>query len=213
MNGNYYLGRPWTKGAEVYYIDTRMEAVPTAVGWHDMSADGCTRMCEWNSTSASGNPIDLSGRTTVLGGNPNNPWMTEEEAQEIGNMANMFGDWDPRQHTEQAPVPTNVRLSGNAITWDNSDYVLCWAVVKDGKVVAFTTEPAYTVDDASAQWAVRAANEMGGLSEPAAAIDPAGINDVLRPADNIQYFNLQGMRVSGNAAHGIVIANGKKVVK
>lgn len=213
VNGNYYLGRPWTKGAEVYYIDTRMEAVPTAVGWHDMSADGCTRMCEWNSTSASGNPIDLSGRTTVLGGNPNNPWMTEEEAQEIGNMANMFGDWDPRQHTEQAPVPTNVRLSGNAITWDNSDYVLCWAVVKDGKVVAFTTEPAYTVDDASAQWAVRAANEMGGLSEPAAAIDPAGINDVLRPADNIQYFNLQGMRVSGNAAHGIVIANGKKVVK
>ena len=128
-------------------------------------------------------------------------------------MANLFGDWDPRQHTEQAPVPTNVRLSGNAITWDNSDYVLCWAVVKDGKVVAFTTEPAYTVDDASAQWAVRAANEMGGLSEPAAAIDPAGINDVLRPADNIQYFNLQGMRVSGNAAHGIVIANGKKVVK
>ena len=32
----------------------------------------------------------------------------------------------------------------------------------NGKVVDFTITPSYIVDDASATWSVRAANEMGG---------------------------------------------------
>ena len=213
VNGNYYLGRPWTKGAEVYYIDTKMEAIPTAVGWHDMSSDGCTRMCEWNSMSASGNPIDLSSRTQVLGGNPNNPWMTQEEAEEIGNMSNMFGDWDPRQYTEQAPVPTCLKLEGSTLSWDNSDYVLCWAVCKDGKVVAFTTEPSYTVSE-TGNWSVRAANEMGGLSEAATLTDDTGINTLhSSPLTSHQaIYNLKGQRVQ-KAGKGLYIVNGKKVIK
>ena len=211
INGNYYLGRPWTKGAEVYWIDTKMEAIPYAEGWANMSSDGCTRMCEWNSMSASGNPVDLSSRTKVLGGNPNNPWMTQEEADEIGNMSNMFGDWDPRQYTEQAPVPTNVKLEGTTLTWDNSDYVLCWAVCKDGKVVGFTTEPTYTVPE-TGNWSVRAANEMGGLSEAATLGEYVGISTVnaTRTAAPEAIYNLNGQRVS-NAKNGLYIINGKKV--
>ena len=212
VNGNYYLGRPWTKGAEVYYIDTRMEAIPYAEGWANMSSDGCTRMCEWNSTSANGNPIDLTGRTTVLGGNPNNPWMTEAEAQEIGNMANMFGDWDPRLATEQAPVPTGLELTGTTLSWDDNDYTLCWAVVKDGRVVSFTTEPQYTVDDASANWAVRAANEMGGLSAPADLSTATAVQSVVLPeSSSAAVYSLQGIRVSKPAA-GVYIRDGRKVV-
>ena len=81
----------------------------------------------------------------------------------------MFGDWDPTLLTEQAPVPQNVKQTGKKLTWDDSNYALLWAVVKDGKVVDFTTEPAYTLTE-TGEYAVRAANEMGGLSEASATV-------------------------------------------
>lgn len=179
VNGNYFLGRPWTEAAETYYIDCTMEAIPTAAGWTNMSAGGCTRFAEYNSVSASGTTVDLSGRVKVLGNeNPHsfNPVLSAEEAAEIGNMSNMFGDWNPREATEQAPTPANVKLytGDSKLVWDNNDYALLWAVCKDGKVVDFTTEPIYTVDDASAAWSVRAANEMGGLGEAASAVVTEG---------------------------------------
>jgi hypothetical protein len=211
VNGNYYLGRPWTEGAEVYFIDTRMEAVPLGIGWAEMSEGGCTRMAEYNSMSASGNPIDLSGRATTLGKvtpNPNNPVLTAEEAAVIGNMQNTFGEWNPRMSTEQAPVPTNVKLKGTTLSWDNSDYALLWAVCQDGEIVAFTTEPTYTITDSHARYTVRAANEMGGLSEPSAeASDPVGIQEIDNDNDDnvaTTYYNLAGERVPATSK-GIVI--------
>ena len=191
VDGNYYLGRPWTKGAEVYYIDTKMEAVPKGEGWANMSSDGCTRMAEYNSTTATGSVIDLSARTKVLGGNPNNPIITADEAAEIGNLHNMFGDWDPTLLTEQAPVPTNVKLDGNTLTWDNSDYALLWAVCKDGNVIGFTTEPTYTVDDTEAEYSVRAANEMGGLSEAAGITETTYASVTLADAGYATFYDSQ----------------------
>lgn len=211
VNGNYYLGRPWTEGAEVYYIDTKMEAIPYAVGWAEMSDGGCTRMAEWNSMTASGNAIDLSSRATSLGkktAHPNNPWLTAEEAAEIGNMSNMFGDWNPSLSTEQAPVPTNLKLSGATLTWDASDYVFCWAVCRNGKVIDFTTEPSYTLSDLSGVFTIRAANEMGGLSDASEAIsDPTGIQEVNNERERVSsvcFYNTDGRRVSASSK-GVVI--------
>ena len=214
IDGRYYLGRPWTKGAEVYYIDTKMEVIPYAAGWHDMSADGCTRMAEWNSMTASGSTVDLSGRTKVLGGNPNDPILTAEEALEIGNLHNMFGDWDPTLLTEQAPIPQNVELAGNELTWTGSNYALLYAIVKDGAVVDFTTGNAYTVDDTQARWAVRAANEMGGLGETAIADVTTGIKSMNNDQRtmNKMVYDLQGRRVD-QPRKGLYIVNGRKVVK
>ena len=123
-----------------------------------MSDDGCTRMAEYNSVSASGTTIDLSSRAKTLGGNPNEPVLTAEEAAEIGDMHNMFGDWDPTIYTEQASAPKNVKYTATTLTWDNDDYALLYAVCKNGKVVDFTIEPTYTIDDATAEWSVRAAD-------------------------------------------------------
>ncbi|MBQ2950132.1 MAG: Ig-like domain-containing protein [Prevotella sp.] len=207
VNGNYFLGRPWTEAAETYYIDCTMEAIPTAAGWTNMSAGGCTRFAEYNSVSASGTTVDLSGRVKELGKeNPHsfNPVLSAEEAAEIGNMSNMFGDWDPRQATEQAPTPTNVKLYQNdkTMVWDNSDYALLWAVCKDGKAVAFVTEPTYVVDDINAKWSVRAANEMGGLGDAAEATLTVGTGiESINNAEGVvstSYYNLNGVKVGKN---------------
>ena len=172
LNGKYTLGRPWGDGTPIaLWINTKMQYAPSAIGWSEMSNGWPKRFAEYNSTLASGTVVDLSGRKKIFGDNhTNNPVLTAEEAAEASDMSNMYGDWDPTYYTEQASAPQNVVLTGNTLTWDNSNYVYCWAIVKNGNVIDFTTEPTFEVDDATATYAVRAANEMGGLGEATEAV-------------------------------------------
>jgi hypothetical protein len=216
VDGNYTLGRPWGSGTPIaLFIDTKMNVVPSAIGWSEMSNGWPKRFAEYNSMTSTGSQIDLSGRKTTFGeGHVNNPVLTAEEAAEAGNLHNMFGEWDPTLFTEQAPVPQNVKIAGTSLTWDDSNYALLWAVCKNGSVVGFTTEPAYTVDDATPTYTVRAANEMGGLSEASAAATTAtGIENVntAKPVVNGAIYNLNGQKVN-NATKGVYIMNGRKVV-
>ena len=176
VDGTYTLGRPWGKGTPVaVFIDTKMNVTPQAIGWNEMSGGWPARFAEYNSVNASGVAIDLSGRKTDFGNHPgcNNPVLTAEEAAEY-TLATVMGqddDWDPTELTEQAPSVQNVVLDGNVLSWDDSEYALTYAIVKNGSVVAFTTENTYEISDASASdtWAVRAANEMGGLNDASEA--------------------------------------------
>jgi hypothetical protein len=216
VDGNYTLGRPWGSGTPVaLFIDTKMNVIPSAIGWNEMSNGWPKRFAEYNSMTKTGSQIDLSGRKKIFGdGHANNPILTAEEATEYSNMHNMFGDWDPTLATEQAPKPTNVCLNGTALTWDNSNYALLWAIVKNGKVIDFTIEPTYTVDDATATYAVRAANEMGGLSEATTANVETGITSLTpsRSKGEGVWYNLNGQPVN-NSFKGIVIIRGKKIIK
>ena len=221
LNGNYTLGRPWGKGTPIaLYIDTKMEAIPSAAGWDEMSGGYPKRFAEYNSTTSTGSTVDLKDRKKVYdaydsknGDNYVNrrnetaesPILAAEEAAfyTVENIMGQDDDWDPTAATEQASAPTNVKLNGTTLAWDNNDYALLWAVCKNGKVVDFTITPSYIVDDASATWSVRAANEMGGLSEAtvvgqgtgihniAAATDAAVIKTAIYAADGTQLSNLQ----------------------
>ena len=176
VDGNYYLGRAWSSAAETYFINTTMEAQPKTVGWSDWN-NGPTRFAENGSKSESGAPISLSGRATSINGTPNAPELTDEEAETIGNMASTFGEWQPTLLTEQAPVPTDLAQSGFVLSWTGSEYALLYAIVKDGQVIDFTTESEFTLTE-NGEYAVRAANEMGGLSAASDAITVSDINKV-----------------------------------
>ena len=210
VNGKYTLGRPWGSGTPIArFINTEMEVAPSPIGWSEMSNGWPAQFAEYNSHLSSGTVVDLSQRKKTFGdGHANNPVMTEEEAAEY-SLATVMGqddDWDPTALTEQAGAPQNVKIAGNDITWDNSNYVFCWAVCKDGKVVDFTVEPTYTVDDASAEWSVRAANEMGGLGEATVATTGTGIS-------NVETGNAAGVNtVSKFIENGkvVIVKDGKK---
>ena len=221
LNGNYTLGRPWGKGTPIaLYIDTKMEAIPSAAGWNEMSGGYPKRFAEYKSYTSTGSVVDLKDRKKVYdaydskdGDNYVNrrnetagdPILTAEEAATytIETVMGQDDDWDPTAATEQASAPSNVKLNGTTLAWDNNDYALLWAVCKNGKVVDFTITPSYIVDDASATWSVRAANEMGGLSEAtvvgqgtgirniASATDAAVIRTAIYAADGTQLSNLQ----------------------
>lgn len=224
FDGKFTLGRPWSQGAcRVQFINTTMEILPTAAGWDEMSGGWPTAFKEYNSHTASGTPVSLANRKTVFGDGHNVDTRTPLTAAEVAELSikNVMGgndDWDPTAATEQASAPANVTISGTSLTWNESNYVLLWAVCKNGKVVAFTTEPAYTADDATATWSVRAANEMGGLGEATVASVFDGISTVNTGNGNAvktEFYNMQGIKV-GESFKGTVIKvetfdNGNKV--
>ena len=170
-NGNYTLGRPWGSGTPVaVFIDTKMNITPSAIGWKEMSGGWPARFAEYNSQTATGNTVDLSSRKTIFADtHENNPVLTAEEAAYYADMSNMFGEWEPTLLTEQAPVVQNVAVSGNTLTWDDNDYALLYAVVKDGAVIDFTTDNSYELTEEGV-YSVRAANEMGGLNEASESV-------------------------------------------
>jgi len=231
VDGNYTLGRPWGSGTPVaVWIDTKMNVVPSAIGWNEMSGGWPARFAEYNSMTSTGSQIDLSGRKTTFGdGHANNPVLTAEEAAQYSDMSKMFGDWQPTLLTEQAPAPQNVKFNknDNMLFWDNSNYALLYAVCLNGNIIGFTTDnqvDVTTLEGAvsaprraanAADYTVRAANEMGGLSEASApATEATGIDSIEQAQPVINdgvIYNLQGVRVT-NPTKGIYVINGKKVV-
>ena len=218
VNGNYTLGRPWGKGTPIaLFIDTEMEVQPSAIGWSEMSGGYPKRFAEYGSHTSTGAAVDLSNRKTVFDAydaynketnvytnrrnETNNPVLTAEEAA-VPTLATVMGqgdDWQPTLYTEQAPVPTNLVANGDVLTWDNSNYALLWAVCKDGSVVAFTTEPTYTISE-SGMYSIRAANEMGGLSANSEAVSATSTGIVTtksQPSTTVEaVYTLDGRRIS-----------------
>lgn len=202
-DGNYTLGRPWGSGTPVaLWINTTMVSQPSAIGWGEMSGGYPKRFAEYNSMTKTGTVIDLSQRKKTFGsGHANNPVLTAEEAAQytIATVLGSTDNWEPQSLTEQASAPENVNLAGNTLSWDANNYVLLWAVCKNGSVVGFTLKPQYTVDDATAQWSVRAANEMGGLGDATVATLTDGIktiqSDSASPVVSTAYYTIDGVRV------------------
>ena len=228
VDGNYTLGRPWGSGTPVaVWIDTKMNVVPSAIGWNEMGTGWPKRFAEYNSTTSTGSVIDLSGRKKTFGdGHVNNPVLTAEEALEYSDKDKMFGDWNPQLMTESAPMVTDVKLVGTILSWTGNSYSLLYAICKNGEIIAYTKDTTFDLSTLSSEeagsrrggeesvvYSVRAANEMGGLGEAAEAVVATGIEEIA-PATTTadgKVYNLQGIRVD-KAQKGLYIINGRKVV-
>ena len=223
----FYLGRPWGSGTPTAsFINTKMDTAPIGNGWADMSGGWPKRFAEYNSYLTSGTTLDLSGRRTSWTDkegtqHDNDPILTIDEVQamSLDKVMGQDDDWDPTALTEQASAPTNVVINtdNKMVTWDNSDYVFCWVIFKNGVYVGNTTVPSYEVDDASATWSVRAANELGCLSEATPATLPTAIDAMNASAvKSVTYYNLQGIKVNKTYKGTVIkietLANGKKVI-
>jgi pectin methylesterase-like acyl-CoA thioesterase len=169
-NGNFNLGRPWQNSPKSIYINTKMNILPSAAGWTEMGVVPGL-FAEYNSTTPSGTAVDVSMRKTSFTYNsvttPVNPWLSATQAATytIDNVLGGTDAWQPKLYTDQASVPL-ISANGSTMNWADNNYVLCWAIFKDGVFVKFTTLNSYTIPSsaASGNYTVCAANEMGGLS-------------------------------------------------
>ncbi|WP_455586202.1 pectinesterase family protein [Bacteroides sp.] len=215
--GSYALGRPWQGTPKSVWVNTTMKISPKSEGWSDMSVLPAL-FAEYNSHSESGIKIDCSKRKTVfsvvIGKDDNgadikepqtvnyNPELTEGEAARftIDNVLGGSDSWQPALLTEQATAPI-LTVDGSTLSWNASNYVFCYAICKNGKVIDFTNETSYTIPaDATDEdvFTVRAANQMGGLGQASNASNATGIDQstVSKEVVECQYYNVNGIRIN-----------------
>jgi len=202
-NGNYNLGRPWQNSPKSIFINTKMNVLPSAGGWTEMGVVPGL-FAEYNSTTASGTAVDVSlrkksftysGVTTTV-----NPYLTAEQAANytIDNVLGGTDAWQPKLYTDQAAAPV-ISSNGTTISWADNNYVLCWAVFKDGVFVKFVTTNSYTLASPGV-YTVRAANEMGGLGAESNAYTSlsTGIYNPNGQAKVVEqsYYTVEGKQLS-----------------
>lgn len=182
-NGSYKLGRPWKNSPKVAYINTIMKQFPANEGWSQWGALPAV-YAEYNSLSATGIVIDLSGRrTNYTDDNSNtvtlNPVLTKTEADNytIENVLSGTDTWRPKLSTEQAGTP-EISNTGRTITWNDNDYVLGWGLFKDDVFISFLITNSYEIPNAitSGIYTVRAANSLGGLGSKSNTLDVQTLN-------------------------------------
>ncbi|MBR6590162.1 MAG: Ig-like domain-containing protein [Bacteroidaceae bacterium] len=210
QDGNYSLGRPWQGSPRAVYINTTMKIIPSAAGWSDMGAVPGL-FAEYNSHTESGAPVDCSNRKTSFSSNGQNvavsynPVLTEEEAAKFTVENVLAGDdgWQPQLLTEQANTP-NVTVESGILKWNASEYVFCYAICKNGKIVEFTNETSWTIPaDATDEdyFSVRAANNMGGLCPASVAVNKNGATGIIGVVAegevlSTEIFNLNGVQLN-----------------
>ncbi|MFT3739340.1 MAG: pectinesterase family protein [Breznakibacter sp.] len=218
-NGQYRLARPWNNQPKSVFINTTMKVLPTAAAWGDPMNVVPSVFAEYNSMTSSGASVDLSGRRTTYTKDATtvvlDPVLTAGQAAQytIENVLGGNDAWQPTLYTEQEAAPV-VAAAGTTLTWDDSNYVLCWAVCKNGAFAEFVTTNSYAIPQGTAGgtiFTVRAANSMGGLGTPSNGYTYSGVTSVKNPeasaeAIDVQYFNLNGARLSNiDRYNGVVL--------
>ena len=178
QEGNYLLGRPWKNAARAAFINCCMNRTPTIEGWGTSHGNQPYMLAEYNSVNGHFELLDLSHRRTLFpdqGGipkpAPHGPELSDEEV-DYYSVTDVFSGWDPRDKSEQVPPPV-LQMKGKLITWEDIPEAGCYAVLKDRKIVAFTTKPSYTIPAGTREgscYTVRCANQMGGLGAPSDVI-------------------------------------------
>lgn len=208
--GKFYLGRPWNDSPHATYLNTMFKQLPKEEGWGKMTANLVLRLHEYGSMDANGNKLDLSKRS-LSNCSPANgsdePVITAEKATEYTLEKVLGTDWSPQSRTAQL-VAQAASLSGTTLSWQPVAGAIGYAIVKDGSVVAFTTDASYdTANTGAGQYSIRVANECGGLGAPSQTV--TGINDIEAEKADTPIYNIQGIRVD-KSYKGVVIQNGKK---
>lgn len=204
-NGNYSLGRPWQNSPKVVFLNTTMNKLPKAEGWSEWYALPSV-YAEYNSTTNTGSIVDLSNRKTNYSGTAGSitldPKLTTTQAASytIDNVVGGLDAWQPKLFTDQITAPVVVS-NGTALTWNDNNFVLGWAVIKDGVFVNFVTTNSYAIPNGTTtgKYTVRAANSMGGLGLASNEVDLGtlgvtensgglGVKVYPNPMQNNQFF-------------------------
>lgn len=206
VDGGYNLGRPWQNEPRIYYLNTKMEVLPSNNGWTAMGTLP-THFYEYKSVKADGTLIDLSVRgNSSTSTNTYTPVLTDEEASEY-TLKNVLGGTDSWLPTEEClilPAPT-VAQSDNILSWTAVDDARCYVIFRNGTYLQNQTATTYTITD-DAAYTIRCSNLNGGLGT---ATDTSYTTGIVAVEDNAlpissTYYNLQGQRV-GNSAKGVVV--------
>lgn len=220
QENKYSLGRPWNESPHCTYINTTFKIMPQEAGWTNMSKDLVCRFHEYGSKDANGNLLDLSKRNinACEAAASSDACVVDETFVSKYTLAAVCGTgWDPQAMTAQLSAP-EVISDGTSIKWSAVEGAYCYAIVKRGKVVDFTTDTTYPAADTdTSSYAIRVANQRGGLGLMSNVIGTDGIQGIVMDniiSANAPMFNMNGQRISSPQRGQVFIQGGiKKIAK
>ena len=179
-----WLGRPWHDSPKTVYINTIAKVTIPAAGWYQTMGGIPSIWADYNTMDANGNPLDLSMRNDYYyyiddAGNKVDGYaknhLTNEEAASytIKNVLSGSDAWQPTNLTESCGKPI-VTVKDNMLTWIAVPYAICYVIIKNDKVIGFTTNTSYNYDSNSI-YKIQAVNEYGGLGEASTLTTTDGI--------------------------------------
>lgn len=200
-NSSFTFGRSWNGTAKCAFLNTILDKTAAAKIASTRWTPACMNVIaknlyEYNTTDEDGkvispaeNKVKFTLNTEV---NEYNTILTSAQAAEY-TLDKVFTDWTPAALASQKD-PIAAKVANGKLTWtDNADMYM---IEKNGEFTALTSETSYDIDDASAKYEVRAANEMGGfgLSESTAT----GIDKVISSDDAVKtvIYSVDGMQLS-----------------
>lgn len=200
-NSSFTFGRSWNGTAKCAFLNTILDKTAAAKIASTRWTPACMNVIaknlyEYNTTDEDGkvispaeNKVKFTLNTEV---NEYNTILTSAQAAEY-TLDKVFTDWTPAALASQKD-PIAAKVANGKLTWtDNADMYM---IEKNGEFTALTSETSYDIDDASAKYEVRAANEMGGfgLSESTTT----GIDKVISSDDAVKtvIYSVDGMQLS-----------------
>ncbi|MFT3752404.1 MAG: pectinesterase family protein [Paludibacter sp.] len=204
-----YLGRPWHDAPKTSFFNTIAKIGIYPQGWWYTMGGIPAIFADYNTMDANGNPIDLSNRITqyqytvtntdgsasIVSGKAKNSFTaTEAATYTYENVVSGIDAWDPKTQTEPTDAPANVKITNNgSLSWDATPYAISYVVVRDGKVIGFTTSNAYT----DASYAVGATYKVSAVAE-SGALSTAATATKLTPVDAVESVaSVKANRVNG----------------
>ena len=200
-NSSFTFGRSWNGTAKCAFLNTILDKTAAAKIASTRWTPACMNVIaknlyEYNTTDEDGkvispaeNKVTFTLNTDV---NEYNTILTSAQAAEY-TLDKVFTNWTPAALASQKD-PIAAKVANGKLTWTGNANM--YMVEKNGEFAALTTETEYTIDDASAKYEVRAANEMGGfgLSESTAT----GIDKVISSDDAVKtvIYSVDGMQLS-----------------
>ena len=172
--GKYMLGRPWKNAPRAVFLGTMMELQPDSLGWTEMHGTLPRLFSEYESLDTEFQLTPTARRRTQFKDANNvvtnvryNPNLSVQEAEKY-DINNVFPGWYPDSRSAQV-LPPEVHIKDRGtIYWEDIPEAYLYAVCKNRDVVAFTTEPQYTVPKGTPEgscFSIRCANYYGGLGE------------------------------------------------
>ncbi len=178
-----YFGRPWANAPKASFFNTKAKIKIYPVGWYYKMGTIPAVFADYNTMDGNGNLTDMSQRISdyeydvkdangnlinTVKGKAKNSFTDLEAAQfTYENVTSGSDGWDPRAQTEACEAPV-VTINKNTLSWKAIDYAICYVILRDSKVLGFSTQNSFTdttqVNGKSYTYQVLSANESGSLS-------------------------------------------------
>jgi len=219
VNITTYLGRPWHDAPKTSFFNTISKIGIYPQGWYYKMGAIPAIFADYNTMDADGRPVDLSNRitqyeydvtngngsvTTVKGTAKNSFTATEAAQYTYENVVSGSDAWDPKSQIEPTDAPANVKVSNSgALNWDVNTYAICYVVLKNNKVIGFTTSNYYTdvMFSVDATYKVIAVAESGSLSAPTIATKLTAV-DVVENGTSVTVTKQNSKLVVSNVVAG-----------